>query len=65
MPSKAALPNNKQVLLGGYMTCSMKEPWWSRTGIEPTDLLIESGALPLSYGPVSKDGMTMPESGLV
>ena len=42
----------------------MKEPWWSRTGIEPTDLLIKSGALPLSYGPVTKDAGTMLESGL-
>jgi hypothetical protein len=43
--------------LGGWV----KEPWWSRTGIEPTDLLIKSGAPPLSYGPVTKDAGTMPE----
>ena len=44
---------------------SVQELWWSRTGIEPTDLLIQSGALPLSYGPVTKDAGTMHQCGSV
>jgi hypothetical protein len=42
----------------------VKEPWWSRTRIELADLLIKSGALPLSYSPITKDEMRMPEYGL-
>jgi hypothetical protein len=60
MPLKAALPENKQRPYLGHTARSVQEPWWSRTGIEPTDFLIKSGAPPLSYGPVTKDAGTMP-----
>jgi hypothetical protein len=55
-----ALPENKQRPYLGHTARSVQESWWSRTGIEPIDLLINSGALPLSYGPVTKDAGTMP-----
>jgi hypothetical protein len=49
----------------GMPRAAAKKPWWSRTGIEPAGLLTKSGALPLSYGPVTKDGPTMPQGSLL
>ena len=62
MPLKAALPENKDVLLGAHRLFgegALVEPDRNRT-YRPPD---ESGAPPLSYGPVTKDARTMPECG--
>jgi hypothetical protein len=64
MPLKAALPENRDVVLGAHRPFgegALVEPDRNRT-YRPPD---ESGALPLSYGPVTKDAGTMPECGLI
>jgi hypothetical protein len=62
MPLRAALPENKQVLPEAHRQFgagALVEPDRNRT-YRPPD---ESGAPPLSYGPITKDAGTMPECG--
>ena len=60
MALRAALPENKQILPEAHRLFgeeALVEPDRSRT-YRPPD---KSGALPLSYGPITKDAGTMPD----